>query len=90
MYAKAKNQETMSARFVYLDDGKVSFNNYTMPPHAEVIVEIVEQIGLQNRNPKLLQGGTGGSMSICGCPLTTTDVNLVPGSDKQPDGHWED
>ena len=27
-------------------------------------------------------------MSTCGCPLMTTDVNLVPGSDKQPDGHW--
>jgi sigma54-dependent transcription regulator len=65
-YELIANKETMSARLVYLDDGKVVFDQYTMSPHAEVIVEIIEQIGLQNRNPKLLQGGTGGSMSICG------------------------
>ena len=58
------------------------------PPHAEVIIEVVEQIAMQNRPFRLFDGGTGGG----GCPylalLRCVYVNLVAGSHKQPDGHW--
>ena len=56
--------EHPGGRFIYLDNGKVCFDTWTMPPHAEVITEIIEQIALQNRNPKLFQSGTGGSMFL--------------------------
>lgn len=50
------------------------FDEWTMPPHAEVIIKIADQIALQNRNPKLFQGGTGGSLSNCG--VFANDVQM--------------
>jgi hypothetical protein len=62
------------------------FDTYTQQPHAEIIGRITRQIESQNNNPILFDFGTGGSMSTC--DFADIDVNLVPGSDKQPDGHW--
>lgn len=64
-YALVTDRELPSGRYIYLDDGKIIFDEWTMPPHAEVIVEVVEQIAAQNRLTKLFQGGSGGSLSNC-------------------------
>ena len=64
-YALVTDRELPSGRYIYLDDGKIIFDEWTMPPHAEVIVEIVEQIAAQNRPTKLFQGGTDGNLSNC-------------------------
>jgi hypothetical protein len=57
-------RELPKARFIYLDEGKIKFDEWTQPPHAEVIIEVVEQIAMQNRPFRLFDGGTGGG----GCP----------------------
>lgn len=46
------------AKFVYLEDGLIRFDECTLPPHGEVIVEVVKQIEAQNV-PTLFRGGTG-------------------------------
>jgi hypothetical protein len=53
-------RELEKGRFIYLEDGKIKFDTYTMPPHAEVIINIVKQIERQNSNPELFLGGTAG------------------------------
>jgi hypothetical protein len=86
-YTLVTDRELACGNHIYLDNGRIIFDTYTQPPHAEIIIEISDQIAYQNRNPKLFIGGTGGSMSTCDS-ADDIDVNLVPGSDKQPDGHW--
>jgi hypothetical protein len=73
-YSLVTNRELPCGRYIYLDGGKIMFDEWTMPPHAEVIIEIAEQIAVQNRNRKLFQGGTGGSLSNCG--VFTNDVQM--------------
>jgi len=58
------SKELPRSRYIYLDEGKIKFDECTQPPHAEVIIEVVEQIAMQNRPFKLFDGGTGGG----GCP----------------------
>ena len=46
------------AKFVYLKDGRICFDEYTLPPHGAVIGEVLGQISAQNV-PKILMSGTG-------------------------------
>jgi len=75
-YTLVTDRELAGGHHISLDNGRIIFDTHTQPPHAEIIGDIVTQLQFRNRNPKLFDVGTGGN------------VNLVPGSDKQPDGHW--
>jgi hypothetical protein len=86
-YALVTDRELAGGNHIYLDNGRIIFDTYTQPPHAEIIGNIVIQVASRNRNPNLFDVGTGGSMSTCNS-ADDIDVNMVPGSDKQPDGHW--
>ena len=59
-YRLVTTRETAKSRYIYLDEGKIKFDEWTQPPHAEVIGEVLEQIGMQNRPFRLFGGGTGG------------------------------
>jgi len=61
-YSLITDRELPRGQFISLDNGKLIFNEYTLPPHGEVIMEIGEQISIQNR-PKLFQASTGESCS---------------------------
>jgi hypothetical protein len=87
-YALVTKRELDCGRFIFLDEGKIRFDHVTLSPHGEIIGEVSQQIAVQDRPHRLFFSGTGNSMSILGFPLNVTDVNLVPGCDKQPDGHW--
>ena len=76
------------SRYIYLDQGKIKFDECTKPPHAEVIAEVLFQIISQDRPFRLFDGGTGGGHYHYSFCLDGIDVNLIPGRDKQPDGHW--
>jgi hypothetical protein len=65
--------ELERGRYIYLEDGKIKFDTYTMPPHAEVIVNVVKQLECQNNNPELFLGGTGGG----GTPFINFPVDYV-------------
>jgi hypothetical protein len=53
-------REMEKGRYIYLEDGKIKFDTYTQPPHAEVINDVMMQIARQNDNPRLFIGGTAG------------------------------
>ena len=53
-------RELPKSRYIYLDEGKIKFDEWTQPPHAEVIVEVLVQIAMQDRPFRLFDGGTGG------------------------------
>ena len=61
-YRLITDRELAHGQFISLDYGKLIFDEYTLPPHGEVIMEISEQISIQNR-PKLFQASTGESCS---------------------------
>lgn len=44
------NMRSESAKYVYLEDGRIRFDEYTLPPHSEVIEEVICQIRVQNWN----------------------------------------
>lgn len=46
------------AKFIYLEDGRICFDELTLPPHGEIIGEVLDQINSQNV-PKIFRGGTG-------------------------------
>jgi hypothetical protein len=52
--------ELEKGQYIYLEDEKIKFDTYTIPPHAEVIANVLTQIYVQNNNPQLFMGGTGG------------------------------
>ena len=76
-YRLVTARELPKARFIYLDQGKIRFDECTLPPHGQVIVEIVVQIALQDRPFGLFDGTTGEGthdhfLSLlmgCRCPL---------------------
>ena len=53
-------KELAKGRFIYLENGRIKFDEWTMPPHAEVIGEIMAQITRQHVG-KLWISGSGGS-----------------------------
>jgi len=75
-YALVTDRELPGGNHIYLDNACIIFDTYTQPPHAEIIGNIIIQVASCNCNPRLFDAGTGGT------------VNMAPGSDKQPDGHW--
>ena len=52
------------AKFVYLEDGRIFFDEYTLPPHGEIIGEVSRQIVAQNV-PIIFAGGTGNGTFLC-------------------------
>jgi len=52
------NKESEKTRFVYLEDGRIRFDEYTQPPHGEILTEVLEQIAAQNI-PKIFRSGSG-------------------------------
>jgi hypothetical protein len=87
-YDLVTSRELERGRFIFLDEGRVKFDEATLPPHGAVIGEVIIQIGIQDRGYKLFIVGTADSMSLLGFTLNITDITLSPNSDKQPDGHW--
>lgn len=83
-----KNELT-DGQFIELLDNKVIFDEYTKPPHGEIIGEVIEQIGIQDRaGGRLLMSGTGNRITLSILSLRV-DITLTAGqSDKAPDGHW--
>jgi hypothetical protein len=61
-YRLITDRELARGHFISLTNGKLVFDEYTLPPHGAVIMEISEQISSQNR-PKLFQASTGESYS---------------------------
>jgi len=59
-YRLVTSRELPKSRYIYLQQGKVKFDEWTKPPHAEVIGEVILQIGLQDRPFGLFETGTGG------------------------------
>ena len=55
-------RELPKSQYIYLEQGKIMFDEWTKPPHAEVIGEILVQIALQDRPFRLFDGGTGGGL----------------------------
>ena len=53
-------RELPKSRYIYLDEGKIKFDEWTKPPHAEVISEILGQTFVQDLPFRLFDGGTGG------------------------------
>ena len=62
------DRELPCGQFISLHNGKLIFDEYTLPPHGQVITEILDQISVQNQ-PKLFQSSTGESLSPLRCFL---------------------
>jgi hypothetical protein len=53
-------KELEHSRYIYLEDSKIIFDEYTDPPHGEIIGEIMGQIWSQDRaGGRLFVSGTG-------------------------------
>ena len=57
-------KELTKGRYVYLKDGRIGFNEFTIPPHGEVIGEVLLQIGIQDRQFGLFESGSGNGRTI--------------------------
>ena len=55
-------RELPKSRYIYLDEGKIKFDEWTQPPHAEVIGEVLVQVAMQDRPFRLFDCGTGGGV----------------------------
>jgi hypothetical protein len=58
-YGLVTARELPKSRYIYLDQGKIKFDEWTQPPHAQVIIEVAVQVALQDRPFRLFDGGTG-------------------------------
>ena len=59
------DKELEYSRFIYLEDGKIIFDECTDPPHGEIINEVTIQIGVQDRaGGHLFSGATGNRTSL--------------------------
>jgi hypothetical protein len=59
------DKELEHSRFIYLEDNKIIFDECTDPPHGEIIIEVMMQIGMQDRAwGNLFSAGTGNRMSV--------------------------
>jgi len=59
------DRELADGRFIALEDNRIIFDEYTKPPHGEIIAEVIEQIGAQDRaGGRLLMGGTGNRIAL--------------------------
>ena len=59
-----KIKELASGRYLYLEDGKIKFNTFTQPPHAEVLGRVMRQIARQD-TADLFIDGSGDGMMYC-------------------------
>lgn len=56
-------KELSKGQFIYLENGRIQFDEWTMPPHGEVIGNIIIQIGRQDVMD-LFVSGTGTSAHV--------------------------
>ena len=62
-YALVIEKELPKGRFIYLENGQIKFDEWTMPPHAEIIGEVMAQISRQDVM-HLWESGSGGSTYV--------------------------
>ena len=58
-------RELPKSRYIYLDDDKIRFDEWTQLPHAEVIIEVAVQISMQDQPYRLFDSGTGCVLHLC-------------------------
>lgn len=51
--------ELPKSRYIYLESGKIRFDEYTLPPHGSIIMEIGRQISGQDNPFELFEAATG-------------------------------
>jgi hypothetical protein len=62
-YALVIQKELPKGRFIYMENGHIKFDEWTMPPHAEIIGEVITQIAKQDIMD-LWEAGSGGSTHV--------------------------
>ena len=55
-------KELDGGRYIYLEDGKIKFYTFTLPPHAEVIGRVLRQVSRQDTADLFIDGSGGGMM----------------------------
>lgn len=58
-------RELPKSRYIYLKSGKICFDEYTLPPHGSIIMEIGRQISGQDDPFELFEAATGDGTYSC-------------------------